>query len=69
MATWVDLEFIILCEVSQRKTNVIWYNLYVESNKMIQSKLLIEQKQIHWFQNQAFGYHRGNHEGKASLGG
>ena len=29
-ATWVDLEIIILSEVSQRKTNII-YHLYVES--------------------------------------
>ena len=30
-ATWMDLEIIILSEVSQRKTNTIWYHLYVES--------------------------------------
>ena len=30
-ATWVDLEIIILSEVSQTKTNNIWYHLYVES--------------------------------------
>ena len=28
---WVDLEIIILCEVSQTKTDIIWYHLYVES--------------------------------------
>ena len=32
-ATWVDLENIILSEVSQIKTNIIWYHLYVESKK------------------------------------
>ena len=26
-ATWMDLEVIILCEVSQRKTNIIRYHL------------------------------------------
>jgi len=31
-ATWIDVEIIILSEVSQTKTN-IWYHLYVESNK------------------------------------
>ena len=31
-ATWVDLENIILSEVNQRKTNII-YHLYVESKK------------------------------------
>ena len=31
--TWMDLETVILSEVSQRKTNIAWYHLYVESNK------------------------------------
>ena len=31
-ATWVDLEIIILSEVSQKKTNTMWYHLYVEWN-------------------------------------
>ena len=35
-ATWMDLEIIILSEISQRKTNIIWYHIYVESKKMIQ---------------------------------
>ena len=30
-APWMDLEIITLSEVSQRKTNTIWYHLYVES--------------------------------------
>ena len=30
-ATWMDLEIIILSEVSQTKTNTIWYHLYVEA--------------------------------------
>ena len=32
VAAWIDPEIIILNEVSQRKTNIIW-DLYVESNK------------------------------------
>ena len=32
-ATWMDLEIIILNKVSQRKTNIVWYHLYVESKK------------------------------------
>ena len=31
-AAWMDLEMIILSEVSQRKTNIIRYHLHVESN-------------------------------------
>ena len=30
-ATWVDLEMIILSEVSQKETNTTLYHLYVES--------------------------------------
>ena len=30
-ATWIDLEIITLSEVSQGKTNMIWYYFYVES--------------------------------------
>ena len=30
-ATQMDMEIIILSEVSQRKTNIIWYDLYMES--------------------------------------
>ena len=32
-ATWMDLETTILSEVSQIKTNIIWYHSYVESKK------------------------------------
>ena len=37
--TWMDLEIIILNEVSQTKTNMIGHHLYVESKKMIQINL------------------------------
>ena len=30
---WMDLEDIMLSEISQRKTNIVWYYLYVESRK------------------------------------
>ena len=32
VATWMDLEIIILSEVTQLKINIIRYHLYVESN-------------------------------------
>ena len=41
-ATWMDLEIIIWSEVSQRKTNIIWYHLYVES------KAKKEKKRYKW---------------------
>ena len=31
--TWTDLEIIVLTELRQRRINVIWYHLYVESKK------------------------------------
>ena len=37
-ATWMDLEGIMLSETSQRKTNSVWYHLYVKSknyNKLV----------------------------------
>ena len=34
-------------EVSQRKTNIIWYHSYVEYKKMIQMNLFIKQQQTH----------------------
>ena len=32
-ATWMDLEGIMLSEISQRKTNTVRFHLYVESKK------------------------------------
>ena len=31
--TWMDPEIVILSEVSQRKTNTVYYHLHVESKK------------------------------------
>ena len=39
-ATQMDLEIIILSEVSQTKTNIICYHLYVESKKSDTSELI-----------------------------
>ena len=30
-ATWVDLESVLLSEVSQTERNIVWHPLYVES--------------------------------------
>ena len=47
-ATWMDIEIIILSEVSQREKdkNHMIYHLCVESNKMTQMNLFTKQKQI-----------------------
>ena len=41
-ATWMDLEIIILSEVSQTNKNIIWYHLYVESKKNDINALIYE---------------------------
>ena len=38
--TWMYLEIIILNEVSQTKTNIIWYHLCVESKKNDTNELI-----------------------------
>jgi len=44
-AAWMDLEIIILSEVSQRKTSAIQYHLHEKSKrKMIQMNLFTKQK-------------------------
>ena len=50
-ATWMDLEIVILNEVSQTRTNIIRYHLYVESKKMIQQNLSTKQKQTDRLRN------------------
>ena len=48
-AKWMDLETVILSEVSQ--TNIIFYHLYVESNKMILMNLLQSRNRLRDFEN------------------
>ena len=44
------------------------YHLYVESKKIIQMNLFIEQKQTHRHRAQTYGYQRGK-AGRDKLGG
>ena len=40
-ATCMDLKSITLSDISQRKTNIVWYHLHVESkkyNKLVNNK-------------------------------
>ena len=60
VATWMGLEFIILSEVNQRKTDIIWYPLLMESKKMIQINLFT--KQIHRHRKQTYAYQTGKEE-------
>ena len=53
-ATWVDLEIIILSEVSQRQ---ISHDItYMQDLKMIQMNLYTKQKQSHRCRKQTYGY-------------
>ena len=54
-AIWMDLEIIILSEVSQRKTNIIGYHLYVESKKNDKMNVFTKQKQTHRHRKQTYG--------------
>ena len=55
-ATWIDLEIIILSEVHQTKTNIIWYCLYAESKKMMKMNLFTQQKQTFRLREQIYSY-------------
>ena len=35
---WMDLKVIMLSEISQRKTNIIWFSLYVDSKEQKMKK-------------------------------
>ena len=54
-ATWIDLEGIMLSEIRQRKTNTIWFHLYMKSKEEKQAK----QKQTHRYREQTGGCHKG----------
>ena len=51
-ATWMDREIIILSEVRRRKTNTIWYHLYVESKILYKSTYLQSKKQTYSYREQ-----------------
>ena len=68
-ATWMDLEIIILSEVSQRKTSIIWYYSFVEPNfKINDINELIYKTETYRFWKQTYGYQRGNIGGRGKLG-
>ena len=64
--TWMDLEIIMLSEVSQRKTNTIWYHYYICGIfKMIPVEV-IKQRQAHRYWN---GYQSVNADGSEDKSG
>ena len=67
-ATWMDPEIIILSEVRQRQTNIIWYRLYVESKKNDTNELIYKTAIDLQIQKTNYGYKRGKVEGGNKLG-
>ena len=51
-ATWMDLEIIIVCKVSQTEETKI---IYMQNSKMIQVNLFTQQKQTHRNRKQIHG--------------
>ena len=43
--TWMNLEDIMLSEISQKKANTAWYHLYVESKK---KKSQTHRNRVEW---------------------
>ena len=63
-ATWIDLEGIMLSEISQtRKTNAVWYHLYVESKKYNKIVNITKKKQTQRYREQTSGYQWGDGRG------
>ena len=70
-ATWMDLEIIILSEVSQAEKDKyhmisLIYGI-LKKKKKIQLNLFTKQKQTHRHRKQTYGYQRGK-EGRDKLG-
>ena len=61
-ATWMDLEIIVLSEVSQRKTNSIYCHLYVESNMTLMN-LSMKQKQTYIYRTDLWLPRAGGRDG------
>ena len=58
-ATWMDLEIIILIEISQKeKDKYHMISLICGILKMIQKNLLTKQKKTHRYRKQSYGYQR-----------
>ena len=55
--TWMELEIIILSEVTQRKRNIIWYHLYIEYKKLYKW-IYLQNKETHRCLKQTYGYQK-----------
>ena len=51
----MDLEGIILSEISQTKTNTVWYHLYMESKKYNKLVNITKKRETHRYREQTNG--------------
>ena len=63
-AMLMDLENIMLSEISQRKTNTIWFHLHVESKNQNKWMYIAKQKQIQRYTKHMTGYQWGERKAK-----
>ena len=61
--TWMDLEGIILSEISHTKTNTVCYHLHVKSKRYNKGMNITKQKQICQYREQTSGYELGEGRG------
>ena len=54
--TWMDLESIMLIEISQIETNTVSYKLHVESKKYRRLMNMTKEKHIYSHREQSSGY-------------
>ena len=66
-ATEVNLEGIMLSEISRTKTNTV-YHLYVESKKYYKLMDITKKKQTHRYKEQTSGYGLGSRGRQYSIG-
>ena len=65
--TEMDLEIIILRDESQRKTNITWYHLHVESNRKWYKRSYLRNRNKHKFWKQIY-INKGETAGRDKLG-
>ena len=58
-AIWMDLEGIMLSEVSQTEGQILYDITYMWNLKKYNKLVIITKKQIHRYKEQTSGYHRG----------
>ena len=59
----------MLSEISQRKTDTVWYHLYVESKKYNKLVNIIKKKPTYRYREQTSGYQRGEGSGEGQYWG